>query len=280
MKKLYWRPPGVSRRALVLVALVAVAAMAVVESFPVERKQTFYREKMSAARLAKKCMSAIKKEKARLGHKLDPKVDPAKTGMIGESVTQVTSNTGFLLVKQVSTNPNFAAVIVHLLVEAGLKQGDTVAVAVSGSFPALNVSTYAAATTLGLRAIIVASGSSSEWGANHENYLWVDMDKTLRDAGLSKYRIDAASYGGIDDLGIGLTKQGLALIDAAFERNSIKKLSPSSLADSINKRVAFYDEMTGDVPIKAYINVGGGSASVGTHVHGICLFKQYQCRGG
>jgi hypothetical protein len=30
--------------------------------------------------------------------------------------------------------------------------------------------------------------------------------------------------------------------------------------------MALYDELAGDRPIKAYINVGGGSASVGTHI--------------
>jgi poly-gamma-glutamate system protein len=266
MKKLYWRPPGVSRRALVLVALVATAALAVVRSFPVKRKQAHYGTKMKAARLASKGMAAIRKRKAELGLLPSRKVDPRATGMIGESITQVTSNTGFLSVKQFSTNPNFAAVIVHLLGRAGLKRGDTVAVGVSGSFPALNLAADAAAAAMGLRALIIASGSSSEWGANHEKYLWVDMHKTLREAGLSQSLIHAASYGGIDDLGIGLTNRGLTLIDEAFKRNGIERLEPKSLADSIRMRMARYDELSEDQPIKAYVNVGGGSASVGTHV--------------
>ena len=266
MKRLYWRPPGVSRTALTLVAAVSLAAIILVETLPVQRKQTSYGEKVAAARLARDCMEAIKAEKQRIGHVSDPEVDPAATGMIGESLTAVTSNTGFLRAKLTSTNPNFAAVVVHLLAEAGVVAGDVVAVGVSGSFPGLNVSTYAALQTLGIRPIIIASTSSSEWGANHVDYTWLDMERTLREVGLSPFKTSGATHGGIDDLGIGLTKEGRAMLDTAMQRNDVRKVEPTSLADAIAKRMALFDEVAGDAIIKAYVNVGGGSASVGTHV--------------
>ena len=266
MKKLYWRPPGISRMALVLVSLVALAIFVATERFPVVRKQEHYAEKMQAARLAREGMEAIKAEKMRRGYPVDPKVDPAETGMIGESLTPVTSNTGFLSAKQMSTNPNFAAVILHLLYEAGVEEGDVVAVGLSGSFPALNVSTLAALKVIEAKPIIIASSSSSEWGANNADYLWLDMERTLRDQKLIPYQTSVASHGGIDDLGIGLTNRGLALIEAAIKRNGAELLTAETLEDSIEKRMAIFDELAGDAPIKAYINVGGGSASVGTHV--------------
>jgi len=266
MKKLYWRPPSISRTALVLVMVVAAGVLVAVEKLPVERKQSHYGQKMAATRLAQKCMEAIKHRKQELGHKVDLAVDPAATGMIGQSITPVTSNTGYLSAKLTSTNPNFAAVVLHLLTKAGVSEGDIVGIGVSGSFPSLNVSTFAAVKTLKLRPIVIASSASSEWGANHIDYLWLDMERTLKDAKLIDFSSVAASYGGIDDLGVGITKQGRALLDTAMARNSVKKLDPQSLADSIGKRVALFDELAGDLPIKVYINVGGGSASVGTHV--------------
>ncbi len=266
MKKLYWRPPHVSRTALSLVAIVAVGMLVLVESYPVVRKQDHYGARIAAARLSRDCMEAIKAEKLRLGHKPDPEVDPAETGIIGESLTAVTSNTGCLSAKLTSANPNFAAVLVHLLIEAGVSQGDVVAMGASGSFPGLNVSTYAAIKTLGLKPIIIASTSSSEWGANHVDYLWLDMDRTLRDKQLIDFGAMAATHGGIDDMGVGMTKEGRALLDVAMDRNGVRQLEPASLADSIDKRMGLYDEIASNRPIKAYINVGGGSASVGTHV--------------
>lgn len=266
MKTLYWRPPTVSRRALLLIALVAIAALVVVEAFPVERKQHHFREKIAAARLARDCMEAIKAEKLRRGFVIDEAVDPAATGMIGKSITAVTSNTGFIEAKLTSTNPNFAAVIVHLLAGAGLQQGDLVAVGVSGSFPSLNLSTFAAVQVLGLEPISIASASSSEWGANQIDYLWIDMERTLNEAGLLDFRSIAASRGGIDDRGVGITAAGHELIDAAIERNGLIPITPETLTASIDRRMELFDEHAGDRPIKAYINVGGGSASVGTHV--------------
>ncbi|MBW2454615.1 MAG: poly-gamma-glutamate system protein [Deltaproteobacteria bacterium] len=266
MKKLYWRPPHVSRTALALVAVLAVGVLILVESYPVVRKQDHYGARIAAARLSRDCMEAIKAEKQQLGHKLNPEVDPAETGMIGESLTPVTSNTGFLSAKLTSANPNFAALVVHLLIEAGVREGDVVTMAVSGSFPSLNVSAYAAAKTLGLDPIVIASTASSEWGANHVDYLWLDMERTLREKKLIDFGSVAATHGGIDDMGVGITDEGRALLDVAMERNGVRMLAPTSLADSIDKRMALYDEIAGNRRIKAYINVGGGSASVGTHV--------------
>lgn len=266
MKRLYWRSPGFSRTALVLVACVAMSSLAAVELLPVVRQQRLYAEKMSAARLSQTAMAAIKQEKQRLGHIVNPTVDPANTGMVGESFTPITSNTGYLAAKLTSTNPNFAAVIVQLLDDAGVKRGDFVAVGVSGSFPALNVSTYAALHTLGAKPLVIASTAASEWGANHVDYGWLDMERTLAEQGLLTFRTAAASYGGIDDVGSGMTNSGRAILDATMRRNHVTNLGATSLADSIAKRMALYDELAGGAPIKAYINIGGGSASVGTHI--------------
>ncbi|MBI4704365.1 MAG: poly-gamma-glutamate system protein [Deltaproteobacteria bacterium] len=266
MKKLYWRPSRVSRSALVLVAVLSSAAALSVESFPVERQQRNYREKLAASRLARSCMEAIKKEKLGRGLAIDREVDPAETGMIGPSITPVTANTGYIDAKLTSTNPNFAAVVVQLLRTAGVQEGDTVAVGFSGSFPALNVATCAAIETLRLRPIAIASVSASTWGATDVDYLWLDMERTLERAGLVSFRSEAATRGGIDDRGVGMTKEGRALLDAAMERSGVMNLKPSSLGDAIAKRMAFYEEKAAGRPIKAYINIGGGSASVGTHV--------------
>ncbi len=266
MKKLYWRPQHVSRTALGLVALVAVLTLAAVENLRVERKQSDYRAKFVAARLARDGMLTIKAEKERRKHLAPISIDPADTGMIGESLTPVTSNTGYLVAKRATANPNFAALVVHLLAEAELEHGQVVAVGVSGSFPALNLATLAAIHTLKLQPIVITSSASSEWGANHVDYGWLDMERTLRENNLMGFHSAAATYGGIDDLGVGLTDVGRSLLDQAMQRNGVQSLSPTSLSDSINKRMALYDELAGDGEISADINVGGGSASVGTHI--------------
>ncbi len=272
MKRIYWRPPGVSRTALLLIAVVALLGLAAVESFPMLREEPYHREKLAAAQLAKDSMAAIKAEKERLGIPINPEVDPYKIGMIGESLTPVTSNTGYLNAKRTATNPNFAAVIVDFLKAAGVQAGDVVTVAVSGSFPSLNVATFAALQVLGATPVVITSLSSSEWGANHVNYLWLDMERTLHDRQLVGFRSVAASLGGIDDRGVGISKAGVALLQAAIERHGLTPLDPKSLTDSIEQRMRIYADSAAGKPVKAYINVGGGSASVGTHV-GKKLFR-------
>ena len=228
MKRVYWRPPGVRRAALSLIACVALVALVAVQASPVKKKQRWYGEKMAAARLALRAMDQIKAEKARLGIVPDAEGDPQNTGLIGKPLSSVTSDTGYLLAKRTSVNPNFAAAMVDLLKRAGVKQGDTVAVGVSGSFPALNIATYAALQTLKLKPIVIASASASQWGANDPNLLWIDMERVLAERHVFSIRSAAARRGGLDDRGFGMSKQGRKLIDDAIERNHLEELDVTS----------------------------------------------------
>lgn len=266
MKRLYLRPSGVSRRALALIAALSLAVLFAVERLPVLERQPLYTEKVAAANLALEAMRAIRAEKLAKGLRLDPEADPAGTGLIGVAYSIVTSNTGDLLSKRTANNPNFAAVMVQFLHEAGVQPGDVVAVGVSGSFPGLNIAAYAALQTLGAEPIVISSASASEWGANNPELLWLDMEKLLHEKQIFRFRSVAASRGGIDDRGFGLQPEGQAMLDAAIERNGVERVDAESLPDAIERRMQVYERFDGDKPIKAYLNIGGGSASVGTYV--------------
>jgi hypothetical protein len=56
------------------------------------------------------------------------------------------------------------------------------------------------------------------------------------------------------------------LLDAAIERHGLRKVDAESLADAIDLRMRVYEELAQSKPIRAYVNIGGGSASVGTYV--------------
>jgi poly-gamma-glutamate system protein len=266
MKRVYWRPQGVSRRALVLIALIAVGALTLVERFPVQTKQPYHDDKLAAARLTRDAFKLLKSEKQRLGIPLDSEGDPHQTGMIGTALTPVTSNTGYLTAKRASINPNFAAVVVQMLKRAGLQRGDLIAVGSSGSFPALNVAAFAAIQTLGLEPIVISSASASEWGANDVGFLWLDMERVLVEHQVFGFRSVAASLGGMDDRGFGMSKHGRSLLSAAIDRNALIKIEPKTIVEAIERRMQIYQENAGERPIKAYLNVGGGTASVGTQI--------------
>jgi poly-gamma-glutamate system protein len=151
---------------------------------------------------------------------------------------------------------------------------------VSGSFPSLSICVYAAARTLELQPIIITSASASQFGANDPDCLWIDMERTLHESDKDKfpYRTIAASLGGIDDRGLGISREGRQLINTAVERNGLTLIKSKDFKDSLDKRMAIYAQHAADRPIKAYINIGGGTVSVGTAVGKRCFLPGLNLR--
>lgn len=266
MKKLYWRPRGIPASVLVLIAAISLIGLAAVEFFERRQQQPYYAEKARAAKLAAQGMEIIRAERLRINPIIDRTLDPADSGLIGMPMTLVTSDAGLLSSKQTSVNPNFAAVFVQWLRDAGVRSGDSVAVACSGSFPALNICAYAAMRTLNLRPIIISSASASQYGANDPKLLWLDMERVLHeyDSEQFPYRAVAASIGGVEDRAVGLSAEGRALLETAIERNGLKMLRSIDFRQSVDQRMAEYAEHAAEGTIKAYLNIGGGTVSVGT----------------
>jgi poly-gamma-glutamate system protein len=266
VKRLYWRPQRISHTVLVLISVFAVSGALAVENFKRKVKQPYYSDKIAAAKIAQKGFKILQEERLNRRLPIDKATDPAQSGLIGEQITPVTTNLGSLGAKQTSVNPNLAAVIVEYLRRAGVSSGDVVAVGYSGSFPGVNVNVLAALHALKLKPIIISSAASSQWGANLPEYLWLDMEKTLLDHEIVPFRSVAASLGGIEDKGMGLTRKGRSILEAAINQHGLQFIQPQSFAESVEIRMQIYRERGGDFPIKAYVNVGGGTTSVGTKI--------------
>ncbi len=286
MRGMYWKPQGASYVQRALVAAIAVVGLIAVERFPTEERQPHYGEKLQAAHQALEAMEVIKEKSVTKGIQTIPETDPSGSGMVGQTLSPITSGSGSLVSKQTSVNPNFAAVVVEWLKELNIQNGDAVAVGVSGSFPAMNVAVYAALHTLGAVPIIITSTAASQYGANDPRMTWLDMEAVLREANVFPYTSIAASRGGVGDDAIGLTSRGQRMLDRAIDRNGIPKItppkdltelssdqgygSPPDIAaadrDKVLERLQLYRDAAGERPIKAYVNVGGGTVSVGTRV--------------
>ncbi|MCB9476349.1 MAG: poly-gamma-glutamate system protein [Deltaproteobacteria bacterium] len=264
MRKVYWRPHRVSRMELIVIAVIAVVGVFLCERIRVREQQPMYEEKIRAAHIARDAFNAIKAERLRIGPAIDPETDPQESGIIGLLMSPVTTNTGSLPAKQTTINPNFAAVIVHFLERAGVKEGDTIGIGVSGSFPAINVCAYSACEALGVKPIVIASVSGSQWGANLPRLLWIDMERLLFKKEIIHHRSIAGSRGGVEDRALGLSREGRDLLDRAIKRNELIAIKEPTYLDSLNRRMLLYDEYAGNTPMKAYINIGGGAISVGT----------------
>ncbi|MDH3200446.1 MAG: poly-gamma-glutamate system protein [Myxococcales bacterium] len=284
---MYWKPEGASQVQRALVAALAITGLVAVERFPSEERQPHYAEKLLAARKAQEAMDVIRDASEKRGLREHAKTDPSGSRLIGEVLSPITSGSGSLVSKQTTVNPNFAAVIVQWAKDLGLKGGDVVAVGVSGSFPAMNIAVYSALHELGLEPIIISSTAASQWGANNPGFTWLDMESVLRKKDVFPYKSMAASVGGVGDEAIGITERGRKMLTRAIERNEIPGIGvvqpeekkpgaesaeepPPELApidqNRVRERMRVYYENAGDRPIRAYVNVGGGTVSVGTKV--------------
>lgn len=231
-------------------------------------RQPWFAEKIKAARLAVVAANAVKTQAVEKGLVIDAVNDPNFTGLIGMEYTDITTDRGLLEAKLTTTNPNFAAVVVDMLKEAGLSKGDLVAVGLTGSMPAMNLAVLAAIEALELKPIIISSLGASTWGATNPEFTWLDIEAYLFEKRIFHYRSIAASTGGGRDNGRGLSGLGRQLIEQTIQRSGITFIHENSLEESIQKRISLYDQYAKSRPIKAYINVGGGLSSLGAAING------------
>ena len=255
-----------NRRQLILLgfAVAALLMQGLLEYARVPVRQRDYELKLQAAKLAERAFGAVRVARGLHEGKIDMVNDPAGTGLIGPEFSLITNARGDLESKLTSVNPNFAALIVQYCRQAGLKAGDPVAVAVSGSFPALNISLYAALETLQLRPVVISSIGASMWGANDPQFTWLDMEALLEREGLFHIRSTAATHGGGNDMGRGLSPEGRRLIEAAAARNGVPLLDAKNIEEAITRRMTFWAEAQHGHPYRLSVNVGGGVASLGS----------------
>ncbi|MDQ2069264.1 poly-gamma-glutamate system protein [Natronospira bacteriovora] len=262
--KIYWRSSRVPAWGLVLLALAAIGALLAAEGIqkrdPVVEAN--YATMVAASRTFRDAVEVLRPLRGRI-EPINPQFDPQRSGLIGVASSSVTTTRGGLESKQTSINPNWAAVAVKLLADAGVEAGDLVAVTVSGSFPALNLAVYAALEAMGAEPVIIASGSSSQWGANVPEMLWLDMERELRRAGVISLQPVAASIGGVEDRGVDLPDEGVQAIRRSIDRAGVAFLDPGSYREAVADRVALFREHSGGRPFKAFVNVGGGATIVG-----------------
>lgn len=263
MRRLYWRPAGPSGRALLAIAAFSVLLLLFVEHLPLQIEQAAQEEKLRAAETAQRAFEVLREEREQRGLEIDRESDPARTGMIGVPATEVTTTSGSLTSKRTTANPNFAAVIVDFLHRLEVEQDDLVAVGYSGSFPAMNVAVLSAIDAMDLEATIIASATASDWGASYPSFMWLDMERVLRERGVLEEKSIAASMGGIEDQGIGLSETGRHLVERTISRNEVSYLEVESFDDSLDRRMELYDQAAKGRPYSAYVNIGGGAVSVG-----------------
>jgi poly-gamma-glutamate system protein len=260
---------------LSFLALLSLFLFFLAEGSQTPRKRSYYDQKIKAAQLARRAQEIIKHEIVSRGYVIDVQNDPNLTGLIGPQYSLITTDRGYIRDKLISTNPNCAAVLIDLFHRAKLKPGDLVAVTFTGSFPAMNIAVLSVCEVMGLKPVIISSIGAATWGATWDEFSWLDIESALVNNGIWTYKSIAASLGGGNDHGRGLSPKGRELLIESIKRNNVELISsiseenPSgSLEANIEKRIEIFDREKGEKEYKGFVNVGGGLAAVGSSQNG------------
>lgn len=253
-------PPGRLLAALLAVAL-GIAGTLLTEGTAPGRD---YAIQLDAAQRAQAAQRALLDVMRRERIAMQPE-DVNHTGLIGPQWSPLTASVGVLEAKRTALNPNFAALMVACYRRAGLGAGDTVAIGLSGSFPALGIAAIAAANAMDIRARVIASYGASMYGASRPDMSVVRMLRLLEERGLLRFDMVAVSPGAEDDRGGNPYWEGAreAVLTLARE-DGYPLIDEGDLARNIALRMSLYGDGVG-----AFVNVGGALANMGADGHAL-----------
>ena len=223
-----------------------------------------YDIKIAAAKRTLEAYSAVKEYRLGAGIEIDAVDDQTESGLLGVEQSSITTTVGNLDSKLTSINPNWAAYIIDLLAQTGVQPGDAVLIGMTGSFPALDIATIVATETYGATPIWISSEGSSSYGANIPGLTWRTMESLLTQKGLIKNRAIAASIGGGNNIGGGLSDSARALLVANIRESGVPLIDESPLGRSIDREQQAFLKAASGMRIALFINIGGGISNLGT----------------
>ena len=194
----------------------------------------------------------------------DAATDPNRTGLVGVETSPISTTLGNLEAKRTTTNPNFAGLVVRLLNEARVKEGEAIAVGGSSSFPGLLLAVLSAAKAMDVDALLICSLGASQWGANDPRFTWLDMFACIAGGIEAGGRIIALSVGGEGDVGQDMSEEGRRFLIGEARKSGLPLIEEPNLPRNVERRLRFYEEGAGGKRIAAFVNVGGSWANMGT----------------
>ena len=250
-------------RRIVLAAVASVAAWVGLELLSPRPAVTWTTEMRDAAGRMRTAIDIVAGHHETTGIEIDEAVDPNRTGLVGPEYTELFTSLGQLEAKRTTTNPDFAALMVHLLGRAGVASGDTIAVGASASFPALMIATLAAADAIGARPVVIISLGASSYGATRPDLDLLHIYRLLLAAGAISTPLSAISLGGEGDVG--------ADFEPAFREGLLERVRASGVPlvtepvfrENVARRMAIYFGARAG-RVAAFVNIGGNDANLGT----------------
>jgi len=280
-----FKPQIQKTRVLITLAIISLLMLYISSHSIVIELAAGYEDKIKSAEIMKKALQVLRKEVKQRGFIIYEDADPNYTGLIFNDDSPIRTGSGDLESKITTLKNNFAALIVDELMNANISKGDTVAVGMTGSMPGANIALLSACKAMEVYPVIISSLGSSTWGATNPEFNWIDMENMLFQQKIFDYKSVAYSPGGRgdclrskpapDNLEDGLIKEDSKSKKAhkIFE-DKIKKYNATkinyninnlnNLYRSIDKRIKIFESNVSSIKnYSAYINIGGGAASIG-----------------
>ena len=177
-----FRPSIQKDSILFLMAVISAFLFYMINQNIFFQKHDDYLLKVEAASKMKEALVLLK-DKVGRDYKWDDR-DPFDTRLVFYGYSPLLTDIGKYQAKATVLKPNFAAIVVDEFTKAGLQEGDSVAISMTGSMPGANIAVLMACEAMKLRYVSISSIGASEWGALDLNASWPKMEKILYDDGL------------------------------------------------------------------------------------------------
>lgn len=206
--------------------------------------------------------AVLRRDRAQRGLALS-RADRLHTGLVGVESSSITTALASAPAKRTSTNPVWGAVVVDMLYRAGVRPGDSVALGLSGSFPALNFAAEAAVEAVGATPLAISSVGSSQWGANEPSFAWPHMEDVLYRSGILHHRSIAVALGG--SKGEDATSPPYQARQQIARASGLPLIPPLRLRQEVDYRVGLYAGREARLagPLEVFVNVGGSEVDIG-----------------
>jgi len=183
--------------------------------------------------------------------------------LIGPQNSIIQTTVGSKDSKLSTLNPNFAAMIMEMLIELELDSSSKIAVSYTGSYPGANIAVLSALEAMEMDASIISSCGASEWGATYPEMTWIDIENYLRIEEVVSNKSNLGSIDGGFDSGSQLNQQVREVCETAIYSNNMELLHEKDPIENVKKRMQYYYQNSESGVTDLFINVGGGIYTIG-----------------
>ena len=247
-----------------IAGIVSLTVYAAVRFWSPAKSVPYGDQMVDAARLMRQAVTIIARHRDQAGPRIDDTIDPNHTGLVGPEQSGLATTLGHLEAKRTTTNPDMAGLVVHLLHQAGVAAGDTIAVGSSGSFPALLVATLAAARTMQVYPVVILSLGASSFGGTQMDFNLLDICHLLIHENVLPVRPAAISLGGEQDIGQELEPAIRERLIKNIQDSGVPFIYEPDLQENVAARLSTYRRGSSSGRIAAFVNIGGSHANLGT----------------